>query len=129
MSDFIDDAIQAANVELVAKPLEDGNWTCILTSAHGNMVRKLHINAKHGEPKAGNIIYHFALVAQEVSEYDDVLEWSKEEGHDLNDFKTLNKFKQMVEDKRDLRLLLSEPTYQNMRTALEISQACANARP
>ncbi len=129
MSDFIDDAIQAAKVEMTASLKEDEIWTCDLKSKHGVMIRDLHIKTKFGTPKTGNIIYHFALVSQEISQYDDVLEWAKEEGHDLNDFKNLSKFKQMVEDKGNLRILLSEETYQNMMAGLEISQACANAHP
>ncbi len=93
------------------------------------MVRDISIKPGYDAPDVGNLIYHFALSAQEVSQYDDVLEWATEEGRDLNDIETLPMFRQLVDNKRDFRLLLSEPVYQNLMAALEISQAIGNARP
>jgi hypothetical protein len=129
MSDFIEDAITAAAVELDILLKEDGQYACIMASSHGKMVRDITVKPGYDAPTLGNVIYHFALVAQEVSQYDDVLEWADDTGHKLNDSATLPKFRQMVDDKRDIRLLLSENIYQDMMGALEISQAICNAKP
>ncbi|HEC00469.1 MAG TPA: hypothetical protein ENI91_02125 [Sphingomonadales bacterium] len=127
MSDFIEEAITAAAVELDISLKEDNQYACIMTSPHGKMVRDITVKPGYDAPTLGNVIYHYALVAQEVSQYDDVLEWADDTGHKLSDSKTLPKFRQMVDDKRDLRLLLSESIYQDMMGALEISQAICNA--
>jgi hypothetical protein len=129
MSDYIEDAITAAGVELDISVKDDGQYACVMTSSHGKMVRDITVKPGHDAPTLGNIIYHFALVAQEVSQYDDVLEWADDTGHKLSDSETLPKFRQMVDDKRDLRLLLSERAYQDMMGALEISQAICHANP
>jgi len=129
MSDFIEEAITAAAVELDISLKEDDQYACVMTSSNGKMVRDITVKSGYDAPTLGNVIYHYALVAQEVSQYDDVLEWADDTGHKLSDSETLPKFRQMGDDKRDLRLLLSESIYQDMMGALEISQAICNAKP
>lgn len=129
MTDFIDDAVKDAGISLQVEEKGADQYACTLTSRHGKMVRDISIKPGYGAPDVGNLLYHFALSAQEVSQYDDVLEWAREEGRDLNDIETLPMFRQLVDNKRDFRLLLSEPVYQNLMAALEISQAIGNARP
>ncbi len=132
MSDYIDIAIKTAGLELRVSKAKPDLYHCIITSTANpdfNWQRGLNTKAGYGAPNIGNVLYHYALRAQEISQYDDILEWSDENGHDLNDPNTLPDFKQLVQDKTDLRLLLSEPVYQNMMAGLEISQAIACARP
>lgn len=109
---------------------EPGLYACTITStANPDFKWQRSINTKEGydAPALGNVIYHYALRTQEVSQYDDVLEWADDNDRDLNDMKTIPDFKQLVQDKTDLRLMLSEPVYQTMMAALEISQAIGNA--
>jgi len=127
MGDFIDEAIAAAEVRLDISHGANGGYSCVLTSRHGRMVRDITIKTGRDAPTVGNLIYHFALSAQEVSEYDDVLEWADDTGRDLNDNQTLPLFRQLVDNKRDFRLLLSEPVYQKLMAGLEISQAIGGA--
>ncbi len=129
MNDFIDDAITAADVKMDVSAKGALLYACTLVSTHGKMSRDIAMKPDSPAPTLGNIVYHYALVAQEVSQYDDILEWAKDTGRDLNDPSTIPYFNQMVADKTDLRLLLSERVYVDMMAALEINQAIANARP
>jgi len=127
MADFIDDAIASAEVTMEQSLKQENLYICKLTSRHGTMTRNIEMGAGSAPPSLGNVIYYYAVRAQEISSYDDLLEWADELEHDLNDPKTMPNFKQLVSDKTDLRLLLGEQNYQEMLTALEISQAITNA--
>ncbi len=130
MSDFIDTAIQDTGVSLHTEPTDKANcFKCIMTSAHGDMRRTMTMREGCGAPALGDLMLYYALRAQDISQYDDILEWSDENERDLNDPKTIPDFKQLVQDKTDLRLLLSEPAYQKMMAGLEIHQAISCARP
>ena len=132
MSDYIDIAITEAGLEMLVSEATPGLYHCTITSTANpkfNWQRNLNTKAGHGAPGIGNVLYHYALRAQEISQYNDVLEWSDENERDLSDPKTIPDFKQLVQDKTDLRLLLSEPVYQKMMAGLEIHQAISCARP
>ena len=132
MDDYINIAITEAGLEMRVSEAKPGLYRCTMTSTANpdfNWQRDINTKAGHGAPNIGNVFYHYALRAQEVSQYDDVLEWSDENERDLNDPKTIPDFQQLVQDKTDLRLLLSEPVYQKMMTGLEIHQAISCARP
>lgn len=129
MSDYIDDAIAEAKIEMACTALDNNKYRCVLTSSYGEMTRDISIKEGNGAPNMGNIIYHFALNAQNIDYYDDILEWSKEECQDLNAPETIPKYKQFVANKDDLRLLLSERVYKSMMSGLEISQAIHMACP
>ena len=105
-------------------------YTCSITGTFNpDLEWKRDVSAKPGTgaPTLGNVLYHYALRAQEVSQFDDILEWSDENKRDLNDPKTIPEFKQLVQDKTDLGLLLGEPIYQALLSGLEISQAIHDA--
>jgi len=75
------------------------------------------------------VIYCYAVIAQQAGEYDDIPEWSKDHGYDLNDPATIPKFDQLVDDERDFQLLLGPDVFEDIMTGLAISQAVENARP
>lgn len=130
MSDFIKDAIDEAGLVMQVVEAEPDVYTCTITgSIKPDLDWKRDVSTKHGygAPTLGNVLYHYALRAQEVSQYDDVLAWSDENERNLNDPKTIPEFKQLVQDKTDLGLLLGEPIYQGLLSGLEISQAIHNA--
>ncbi len=129
MADFIDDAIAAAEVTMTIKPLDGNAFKCDLTSRHHQMTRTITMAEGYDAPKLGNLIYYYATEIQLYDDCDDILEWSKDMGLDPGDSETLNRYKQLDKDNRDLRLLLSEETYQDMMAALEISQAIETAKP
>ncbi len=132
VSDYIDIAIADAGLDMQVDEAEPGIYHCTLTSTTNpdfNWQRDLNTKAGHGAPGIGNVLYHYALRAQEVSQYNDVLEWSEDNGRNLNDPQTIPEFTQLVQDKTDLRLLLSEPVYQKMMAGLEIHQAISCAMP
>jgi len=129
MNDFIEDAVAAAGLSLKTKPMETDQHWCEMVSVHGTMERAINVKPGFGAPSIGGLIHHFALVAQNLDQYDDILDWSKDNDIDLNDPKTIPRFTKLVDNQRDLRLLLSEPVYQKMMTGLEISQAISNAWP
>jgi len=129
MNDFIVDAVEGAGLSLQTNPMKPDQYLCEMVSEHSKMVREINVKPGYGAPKIGNLVYHFALAAQNLDQYDDILDWAKGNDMDLNDPKTIPRFTQLVDDKRDLRLLLSEPVFQKMMTGLEISQAIANAVP
>ena len=80
-------------------------------------------------PTLGGVLYHYALIAQNMTEYDDVLEWADDTSRDLAKPETLKEFKQMVEDETDLRKILTEKVFQELLAGLAISQAINNAMP
>ncbi len=130
MSDFINDTIEDAGLAMQVNDTKPDVYACTITSKINPDVEwKRNITTKPscGAPSIGNVLYYYATRAQEVSQYDDVLGWSDENERDLNDPKTIPEFKQLVQDKTDLGLLLGEPTYQALLSGLEISQAIHNA--
>ena len=127
MTDFIDDAITDAELTMEQSLKRENLHDCTLTSRHATMTRDIAVEAGSAPPSLGNIIYYYAVRAQELSYYDDITEWADDLEYDLSDPKTIPNFKQQVSDKTDLRLLLGEKNYQGMMAALEISQAMSNA--
>jgi len=130
MSDFIKDAIESAGLAMQVADVEPDVYACVVTSSQNpdfEWKRNITTKSERGAPSLGNVLYYYATRAQEVSQYDDVLGWSDDNERDLNDSKTIPEFKQLVQDKTDLGLLLGEPTYQALLSGLEISQAIHNA--
>jgi len=134
MSDFIYDAIEDAGLTMQVVEAEPDVYTCTITSTITGTInpdlkwkRDVATKPGTGAPTLGNVLYHHALRAQGVSQYDDILDWSDDNKRDLNDAKTIPEFKQLVQDKTDLSLLLGEPIYQSLMTGLAISQAIHNA--
>jgi len=60
---------------------------------------------------------------------DDILDWAKYEDRDPGAADARAEFQQLVDDERELRILLGEENFQNLMAALSISQAINNARP
>ena len=130
MSDFIKDAIDSAGLVMHVADVEPDVYACAITSSQNpdfEWKRNITTKSERGAPSLGNVLYYYATRAQEVSQYDDVLGWSDDNERDLNDSKTIPEFKQLVQDKTDLGLLLGEPTYQVLLSGLDISQAIHNA--
>ena len=127
MADFIDDAIASAELTMEQTLKQENLYACTLTSCHNTMTRNIAMEPGTAPPSLGNIVYYYALRAQELSYYDDITEWADDLEYDLNDPKTIPDFKQLVADKTDLRRLLGEKNYQGMMAALEISQAMSSA--
>ena len=130
MSDFIKDAIESAGLVMHVVDAEPDVYACVIKGSQNpgfKWKRNITTKPDRGAPSLGKVLYYYATRAQEVSQYDDVLGWSDENKHDLNDPKTIPEFKQLVQDKTDLGLLLGEPTYQALLSGLEISQAIHNA--
>lgn len=129
MSDFIQDAIDAAELTLQTAPKAENVYTCTITSRHAVMIRTLTMKPGYDAPTLGAVLLYYSERAQQVEEIDDVLEWASGHDRDLNDPKTVPTFKQLVTDQDDLRRLLSDRPYQTLISGLEISQAISNARP
>ena len=129
MTDFILDAINAAGLKFEARILKPDHYACTLTSPHSVMKRNIQMKPNREPPNIGGVLYHYTLIAQNINEYDDILDWAKDVDRDPGESAALKDFKQMVEDERDLRLLLSEPVFTNLMAGLAISQAIQNAMP
>jgi len=129
MADFIEEAIASAELTMEQTVSQDDQYACVLTSCHNTMKRTIIMAPGVAPPSLGKILYYYAERAQEISEFDDITEWADEMEYDLNDPKIIPDYKQLVSDSTDLRLLLGEENYQGLITALEISQAMANAMP
>ncbi len=129
MTDFIEEVISDAKLELIIFEQHENLYECTLTSVHGKMVKEMKMQPGYGAPSLGNIIYYYALRSQQIDQCDDILDWAKEREQDLNEASTIANFNQLLEDQKDFKILLSEPIYQNLLTALEISQAIENAYP
>jgi hypothetical protein len=130
MSDFINDAVESAGLDMQVVDIEPDVYACTITSSQRSgfeWQRNITTKAGRGAPTLGNVLYYYALRAQDVSQYDDILGWSDDNERDLNDPQTIPDFKQLVQDKTDLGLLLGEPAYQALLSGLEISQAIHNA--
>ncbi|MCF6221147.1 MAG: hypothetical protein L3J65_08555 [Robiginitomaculum sp.] len=130
MGDFIDDVIKSAGLVMHVAETNPDIYTCTITGTQNSEYswqRTLNTKPGYGSPTIGNVLYHYALRAQEVNQYSDILEWSDESNRDLNDPKTIPDYKQLVQDKTDLRLLLGEPAYLSLMAGLEINQAIHNA--
>ena len=130
MSDFINDAVEGAGLVMQVTKVRQNVFACTITRNQKpdyDWKRNITTKPDYGAPTIGNVLYHYALRAQDVSQYADVLGWSDEDKRDLNDPKTIPEYKQLAQDKTDLGLLLGEPIYQTLLTGLEISQAIHNA--
>ena len=129
MVDFIAAAISEAKIEIVITEKSDNLYRCALTSVYGKMKREISMKPGYSAPSLGNILYHYAVLSQQIDRCDDILDWAKERECNLNEASTIVNFNQLLEDQKDLRILLSEPIYQKLLTGLEISQAIENAYP
>ena len=129
MADFINDAISEAKIEIIITEKNENLYRCALTSVYGKMKREISMETGYSVPSLGNILYHYLVLAQQIDQCEDILEWAKEREYDLNEASTIVNFNQLLEDQKDLRILLSEPIYQKLITGLEISQAIGNAYP
>lgn len=129
MSDFIEDAIQAADVDLDVEPLEDGRFRCKLSSTHGQMVRDIRLKDGVSAPHAGGLIYHFALQAQQFELSDDITDWAEDMGKSLSEPGVIDEYRQLDADYRDLAILLGQANFDAMLQGLAIHQAIGNARP
>jgi hypothetical protein len=128
-TDFIDETIADAQLVFTVEKISDDYYACQITSPFGEMKRKLRMKPGYEPPTLGGMLYHYALIAQNLSEYDDMLEWADDSSRDLAEPETIKEFKQMVEDDTDLRKLLSEKIFQNLLAGLAISQAINKAMP
>lgn len=129
MADFIDDAINAADISITVSTLENNSYKCDFNSAHHSMTRTITMAEGYGPPMLANMIYFYATEIQLYEDCDDILEWSKDMALDPGDAITLKRYNQLAKDHTDLRLLLGEENYQTMITALEISQTSENTDP
>ncbi len=128
MSDFIDDAIIDANVALDAEQSAPGVFHCVLKSDYGQMVRDITLKEGHQDaPATGQLLYHFALVAQGIEACDDFADWAEEYDHDPADAEAKAVYEQYVLDAKDLRALLGGYTFGNLMGGLAIHQAIGNA--
>ena len=127
MADFIDEAMASCELTMEQTLKQENLYACSLKSCHSTMTRDIEMEAGCAPPSLGNILYYYAERAQDISYYDDILEWADEMEYDLSDPKTIPKYKQLVSDKTELRLLLGEENYQGMMAGFEISQAIAMA--
>ncbi len=129
MADFIDEAINTAEITLEVTPLEDNCYKCDFKSKHHEMTRNITMAEGYDAPKLGNLIYYYATEIQHYEDCDDILEWADDNGLKPGDADTLKRYRQLDQDHRDIRLLLGEENYQGMMGALAISQAIGNAIP
>ena len=129
MTDFIEEAISEAKIEMIVTKKGENLYKCVLSSVYGKMKREISMKQGYNAPSLGNILYHYAELSQQIDQYDDILDWSKEGDYDLREASTIINFNQLIEDQKDLRILLSEPVYQKLLIGLEISQAIENAYP
>ncbi len=128
--DFVEEAVIEANVSLATTPRDDGQLRCVLTSDYGQMTRD--ITLKDGvdyEPSAANLLYHFALVTQGVTDCEDFADWADEYGHDPNNAASTTLYEQYCKDAKELRVLLGGYTFGNLMGGLAIHQAINHARP
>jgi len=128
-TDFIAETIADAQLTFEVEKISEGYYACQITSPLGEMKRKLRMKPGYEPPTLGGMLYHYVLIAQNISEYDDMFEWADDTNRDLTEAETIQEFKQMVEDEINLRLLLSEETFQNLLSGLAINQATNNAVP
>lgn len=127
--DFIAETITNAQLTFEVKEISADYYDCKISSAYGEMKRKIRMKPGFEAPTLGGVLYHYALIAQNMTEYDDVLEWADDTSRDLAKPETLKEFKQMVEDETDLRKILTEKVFQELLAGLAISQAINNAMP
>ncbi len=130
MSDFIDEAIAAANLTLTAEKTGPNAYHCTLVSDYGQMVRDITVRkAAPNAPTIGNLVYYFAVQAQSVIDYDDFEEWADDEGFENFDPQARKNYEQHCKDARELRVLFGDEAFQNLMGALAIHQAISKAFP
>lgn len=104
-------------------------YCCRLVSDHGEMVRRLRMRADGDPPEVGAVVLYYAERAQLIDEYDDITEWARDFEKDLSAPGVLDEFQQLVDDRRDVELLLSLKVFNDLQAGLAISQAIGRARP
>lgn len=129
MSDFIQDAVVAANVRLTSSEKQGDVYRCELVSDHGKLVKHISGAADGTEPTLRQIIFQCALEAQHIDDCDDITDWAKDLGKDLAAPAVLAQFQQAMDERRDFEFLLSYRVFEDLQMGLAISQAIGNARP
>ncbi len=129
MSDFIQDAINEAELTLTCVEAGEDVYACTLVSPRGRMQRRLTMRPEHGAPSIGEFLYYFAVVAQQADEAEDISDWAEIHGKDLSAPNVVNEFTQLVTDQRDLEIVMGTKAYDGMMAGLVISQAIGNAMP
>ncbi|MAI90301.1 hypothetical protein [Ponticaulis sp.] len=129
MIDFIEDAIRRSRLELSCEPLGEDAYMCTFVSTRGRMRRRIQMQPGHGEPTPGQLLYYYAVLAQQMDEAEDITEWAEIHGKDLSAHGTVSDFNQGVADRRDLEIVLGPDTFDALLTGLAISQAIEAARP
>lgn len=128
-TDFIAETIADAQLTLDVEAISEDYYACQITSPHGEMKRKIRMKPGYEAPTLDGVLYHYALIAQNLIEYDDMLEWADDTKRDVAKPEVIKEFKQMVEDETDLRKILTEKMFQELLAGLAISQAINNAMP
>lgn len=129
MTDFILDTISEAELTLDCAEAGEGAFMCTFVSRHGQMTRRITMKPGYGAPELGELLYYFAVRAQEADAAEDISDWAEINGKDLSAPNAVNDFNQLVTDQRDLELLLGRSAYDAMMAGLAISQAIENAMP
>ena len=128
--DFIEQAINQADLKLTLTKIDDHHYRCELTSPLASMTREIHTNDEATtDPDLGQLLYHFTLTAQQIYCSDDFDDWVEEYEIETDKEQALADYNQLRADTAELKGLVGEEVYQELQGALAISQAMNNAWP
>ncbi len=128
--DFIEQAIQQADLKLSRTKIENHHYRCEISSPHATIVREIHTNDEStADPELGQLLYHFVLTAQQIYCSDDFADWVEEYEIETDKEQALADYNQLCTDTTELKDLVGEEVYQELQGALAISQAMNNAWP
>ncbi len=130
MTDFIETAINEAGLTLETAPGDKpDSYRCTISNGRYEMVRTMTMKQGSGPPNLGGLLLYHAEQVQQIYDCDDMLDWAEDYELDLGDYKTRDRFTDLVKDQDDLRRLLGDDGFHKMMGGLEIHQAIGNARP
>lgn len=129
MSDFVQDAINAAGVSMTSKEMPDGRFRCDLVSRHGKLQKCVDVPADAAEADLYRVMFRCAMEAQHLDECDDITDWAKDMKKDLAAPGVLAEFQRAMDERRDFEFLLSYRVFEQLMTDLAIHQAIGRAKP
>jgi len=129
MPDFIDDAVEKAQITLTTESMTSGELRCQLRNDNFQLIRDIRIrDGASASISASAILYHLVLNVQALRMCDGFDDWLAEFEIDLPKSQARAKYVQLQNDNRDLELLLGTNLCISTLAALEIHQAISNAR-
>ncbi|MEM9996802.1 MAG: hypothetical protein AAF809_03790 [Bacteroidota bacterium] len=133
MSDYIQDAIDAAALRMKVEPLGDQQYQVTVTSADrvspwGPWREPITMQPDYPDPPTlGQVLYYTATRLQAVEDTDDFLDWCTETGRDAGDAVAYRRYGDLIALRDCVRGTMGVDAYDGLLAGLAIEQAIERA--